>query len=567
MVCFSMSLIAQTTVPDEFKTKIRTFVAQEMKKNKVTGLSIALVKGNEVLWTEGFGYANLINQKKCDDSTLYRAGSVSKLFTATAIMQLVEAGKLNLDAPITEVIPEFSIGSNGYDVNKITIRRLLTHKSGLPSDVFRGLFDPTPDPIDSIIPYLKNENLTNDPGTIFSYSNPGFTLLGYIVQRVSGMPFEAYMEENILTPLEMNNSAFTISDKNRDYFSDGFTKNKTSEEPVLFELPAGLLHTSSIEISHFMIMVLNNGTYAGKQILKEETLRQMLTVQTGDNKLDFSLRMGLSWFLHDKNSEWEYAGGAAEHGGDTYLYHTQLTVLPEAKIGVVVLTNSTSGVGVARSVTKEILQKAVEQFENKKAPEEKTPEIWFEKDTANLLPKLAGGYTMGPDYLEFTAREKFLFTKQQGIPLCFIPNNLGTYTPAVRLLGFIRIPLKKQQIHFKQIGGQMYMTYISGKDTSLLGLRTEVPAATPEWKAMAGNYEGIDTHEFSVVKKITIKEANGKIQMLFSGWNIRGKATLIPQNTTQAAIVGVGRQTGSVVKILGDNIYFSGIIFKKIEKK
>lgn len=561
----SVLSLAQDTITGNLKKEATTFINSEMKSKKVTGLSVALVRNDSIVWAEGFGYSDLKPAKKCNDSTLFRVGSVSKLFTATAIMQLAEQDKLSLDAPVVDIIPEFSIGSGGYDIREVTIRRILTHKSGLPSDVFRGLFNFKPDPIDSIIRYLKNENLTNKPGTVWSYSNPGYTLLGYIVQRVSGMPFEEYMEKYVLDPLDMNSSSFTLNESNKKLFSDGFEKGKTYDEPPLFELPAGLLHSNVTDISHFIIMVMNGGRYRGNVILKPETLKEMFEIQQPDNKLDFSMKMGLCWFLHGKDSEWGYAGGSVEHRGDTYVFHTQLTILPEMKTGVIVLTNSDRGASAARSISNKILKLSAEKYDGKKAPEEKDKEIEFIKSDKKTLSELSGGYTLGPDYLKIRMGKNKLLTKQSGLTLCFIPNNLGTYTPAVRILGFIRIPIKKQQVFFKEIDGKMYLAAINKKDTMLAGAREKLPEILSEWKKMEGLYEGIGVHDFSLFKKINLKESDGILKAECTGWKNSGKLTLIVKNKTEAVVCGVGRQTGNVLKIEGDKLYFSGIYYKRVK--
>ena len=557
-------LISFSQWNDSLKNAATEFIKKEMKSNKVTGLSVALVRNDSVIWAKGFGMADKDLAKKCSAITVYRVGSVSKLFTATAIVQLAEQGKISLDAPITEIIPEFTINSNGYDINKITVRRLLTHKSGLPSDVFRGLFTPNPDPLDSIISYLKNEHLTNDPGTVMSYSNPGFTLLGYIVQRVSGLPFEKYVQDNILQPLGMSSTSFTLNENNKSLYSCGYEGGKRFDEPALFESPAGLLHSNVSDLSKFMIMAMNNGGLNDKRILKEETMQEMLTYQC-PSEIDFSSKLGICWFLHDENSEWGWAGGAAEHGGDTYVYHAQLTILPELKTGVVVLTNSTHGGSAARSISRKILIMSAKHLDNKKEPVEKKKEIEFVKTKKEELSKNEGGYTIGPDYMSIRATKNKMITKQNGLTLCFFPNNLGSYTPAVRLLGFIRIPLKSQQVFFKELDNQKYIAAISKKDTMVIGIKTSLPEINEKWKSMYGEYKGIGTHEYSFFKKIILKEEKGLLKIQAKGWKNGGKMVLRTISDTEAAVCGIGRQTGGVLRITGDKIYFSGICFERIK--
>lgn len=558
---FSISIRAQWN--DSLKKASSDFIRKEMKANKVTGLSVALVRNDSMIWADGFGMADEAKGIICTDATVFRVGSVSKLFTAIAIMQLKEQGLLDLDRPVREIIPEFSIGSNGFDVDKVTVRRLLCHKSGLPSDVFRGLFSPAPDPVDSIIAYLKNEHLTHDPGTIMSYSNPGFTLLGYIVQRVSQSPFEDYVLKNILEPMGMRHSSFTLNDRNRPLYSMGYMKGDAFTEPALFELPAGLLHSSVSDLSRFMIMVMNQGSYEGKTILKPETMKEMLTVQC-TVPLDFSTTVGLCWFLHGTHSEWGWAGGAAEHGGDTYVYHAQLTLLPDLKTGVVVLTNSEKGGAAARNISRKILEMSAEKNDGRKKPKEKQEQLEWVKKSKKELSAYEGGYTLGPDYMYIKAARNEMQTKQNGLTLCFLPNTRGSFTPAIRLLGFIRIPIKSQQMIFSNIDGRYYMAAILRQDTMLIGAQMVMPAINESWKRVLGTYEGEGSHDYSLFRRITLKEKDGMLKLKATGWKNNGTMTLKTLSDTEAVVVGVGRQTGAVCRIAGDRIYFSGLFYKKV---
>ena len=196
----------ETRLPGDYaytKEYIRWFVQQQIKKHDVTGVSLALVDDQRVVWAEGFGYADKAHNLPATPDTLYRAGSITKLFTATAMMQLVERGLIDLDQPITTYLPEFSFKTRFPDAPPITLRHILTHHSGLPRDIARGMWSSTPQPYTTVLDDLTTSYVLHPPNYIFSYSNLGMTVLGQVIERMSGEPYATYVSRAILNPVGM----------------------------------------------------------------------------------------------------------------------------------------------------------------------------------------------------------------------------------------------------------------------------------------------------------------------------------------------------------------------------
>ena len=241
------------------------YINKEMKDNKVAGLSIALVDNNHVLWSKGFGSANLTEKIDSKAETIYGAASISKLFTATAIMQLEEQNLINLDAPITTYIPEFSILSRFEDQEEITVRMLMTHHSGLPTDKQFEWFGETEWVFQDTIRYFQTQYTAYKPNTILTYSNLAVDMLGIIIERVSGESFIDYMDIHVLKPLEMTTASFkTITlrnDVDSELISQGHVtgEKKSTREPFLGVSPSGSINGSVLDLSRFMMMVLNKG--------------------------------------------------------------------------------------------------------------------------------------------------------------------------------------------------------------------------------------------------------------------------------------------------------------------
>jgi len=301
----------------------------------VPGAIVVVVKDGKPLVQKGYGYADWDKGLPVDpERTLFRPGSISKLFTWTAVMQLVEQGKLDLDADLNRYI-DFKIPArNG---KALTLRHVLTHTTGL-EEAGRALIVYGEHGADNekvlkgyIPPYLY------DPGTTQGYSNWATGLAGYIVQRVSGQSFDDYVEQHIFAPLRMTQSTFRqpLPQKLRAQMSQGYTS--VDEAPKGFEVvslpPAGSLSAPGADMARFMLAFLGQGELDGGRILKPETVKLMHTrITRGMPDLN---GIGLGFYQQDLNGR-----RAVGHGGDTNLFHSDLILLPDENIGIYVSVNA-----------------------------------------------------------------------------------------------------------------------------------------------------------------------------------------------------------------------------------
>jgi len=249
-----------------------------LQSGDIPGGVVVVVKDGEVLTERGFGYADIATRKPVDpESTLFRAGSVSKVFTWTAVMQQVEAGKIDLDADINQYL-DFRIPER--DGEPITMRHLMTHTAGF-EEVLKNLYAADSTRVRPLGAFLKDwtPHRVHPAGEQSAYSNYGATLAGYIVERVSGESFNAYVARHIFAPLGMSHSTFEqpLPANLGQHMSKGYADS--SRQPKGFELinvaPAGSLSASGDDMARFMIAHLMNGTYRGAQILQPETLARL----------------------------------------------------------------------------------------------------------------------------------------------------------------------------------------------------------------------------------------------------------------------------------------------------
>jgi CubicO group peptidase (beta-lactamase class C family) len=342
-----------------------------MEANHIAGATFSFVKDGEIFFAKGYGFADVENKKPVKaDETMFRPGSISKLFTWTAVMQLYEQGKLDLDADINTYLEKFKIPETFPE--PITLKHLMTHTPG-----FEEMIDDMAVRDSKDLWTLEKYVSTNIPARIFppgkltAYSNYGAALAGYIVQEVSGVLFEEYVEKNIFEPLGMNTSTFRqpIPPYLEDKMSEGYTFKKGLFNKEMFELlngvaPAGSLSSCATDMANFMIAHLQLGRFGENRILEEQTARQMQNLlftnhpQVNGNAYGF-------WELRANNLR------AISHGGDTIWFHSFLLLIPEKNIGLFVSYNSVGGGGSPRAdITFAILDRyyPVEKPEAKPAP-------------------------------------------------------------------------------------------------------------------------------------------------------------------------------------------------------
>lgn len=345
---------------DDLISYIDSYIIQQMENNNVAGLSVAIVTKEKIFWSKSYGFANKENQIKAKNETVYGAASISKLITATAIMQLYEKGLIDLDAPVTEYIPEFSIKSRSENIGNITVRMLLTHHSGLPRDKASGFFGPTDESFRDMVSSLYNQYLSFPPGKIYSYSNLGYDILGVVIERVSGEKYSEYTTRHILEPLDMSMASFVpISirdDIDKEYISMAHNAAKTTTFPdyLMRDIPAAGLNANIFDLSKFIMMVLNKGIVHNSRILSEESINEMLTIQNENIELDLDHKMGLGFFL--SHGELNYIGKVCGHGGSTLYHYSDLGILPNNDVGVIVFTNTDTGINISSRITSQILK-------------------------------------------------------------------------------------------------------------------------------------------------------------------------------------------------------------------
>ncbi len=334
------------------------FMPYGLASGDVAGAVVVVVRDGQVLTQRGFGYADVARRIPIDPNrTLFRPGSVAKLFTWTAVMQLVEQGRLDLDADVNRYL-DFQIPPrNG---RPITLRNIMTHTAGFEENA-KWVMSYNPDRAQPYATLLR-ENMparVYDPGSTPAYSNYATSLAGYIVERVSGEPFSAYIQRHIFAPLAMNHSSFEqpLPPRLRPLMSAGYPR--ASVDPKPFEIvgpaPAGALSSTGADMARFMIAHLNQGALGDARILRPETAQMMhntpLTIVPPLN------RMMLGFFETNINNRQVIA-----HLGDSLAFHTSLHLFMRDNVGLYVSFNSLGREGAAGALRSALFQEFADRY-------------------------------------------------------------------------------------------------------------------------------------------------------------------------------------------------------------
>jgi CubicO group peptidase (beta-lactamase class C family) len=343
--------VAQTPAPpqghaltaDDLDAFFDGYMPLALARGDIAGSVVVVVKDGQVLFEKGYGVSDVKTQAPVDPkTTMFRPGSVSKLFTWTAVMQLAEAHKVDLDTDVNTYL-DFKIPP--YEGKPITLRNLMTHTPGF-EETDKNLFMTDPKKLMSLEAALKLWTPTRvfAPGEVPAYSNYGAALAGYIVERVSGEKFEDYIANHIFTPLGMKHSTFEqpLPKDFKPFMSKGYDKASGKAQPyeMIPMSPAGALAASGDDMTRFMIAHLNNGEYNGARILQPDTAIKMHSVAYEHTLGIPPMAYG---FYHEDTNGHVIVG----HGGDTLWFHSDLHLILDQHVGLFLSQNSQGKPGTA----------------------------------------------------------------------------------------------------------------------------------------------------------------------------------------------------------------------------
>ncbi|MFW5814614.1 MAG: serine hydrolase domain-containing protein [Spirochaetota bacterium] len=526
-------------------------IPRAMEEHDVTGLSVALVDGDGVVWIRGFGEADTEAGVPADERTVYRIGSITKLFTATAMMQLAEQGLVDIDAPVTDYVPEFRVRSRFADAGPIRVRHLMTHHSGLPGDKIKAMFGDPPEHYREIVPYLATQHVSTPPDFVFAYSNLAVGLAGVVIERASGLSYEEYVTRNILDRLGMHGTSVSLDERTASAYAKAYSSGTEQTELDLGNAPAGGIYSSVADMTRFVRFAIEGGEVDGSRVLEAQTLAQMMSAQNEAVTRDLGRPMGLGWAI--ERAGLGHVGRVAWHNGSTMYHQSTMVVLPEHGLGVVLLSNSDTGSRVIEPMADTILTMALEVREGIAPPEEEAT-CAGRTLSPELAATIAGRYATPLGVIDVQQRGRRLVTRLPGTPrLNLVPCGDGWLAPQFRLLGLLPLPvadLAGLRFAGVEIEGKRYLAAKSGRYGQLIGAELEVVPIPPTWRAAEGTYRVVNPDPGWGFRRVDAEIVDGVAiarVSLFNGDELQ--LVLEPVNEREAVVQGIGRNTGDTVTL------------------
>jgi CubicO group peptidase (beta-lactamase class C family) len=563
---------------EETRESITRLANDAMRANEVTGLSLALVDGDRVVWATGFGMADVDRKLAAGPRTVYDVGSLAKPITAAAILQAVDRGELSLEQTLAELIPELRLADGAE--RRITLAQLLTHQSGMPSDWFVHSLSEAPPDWRGIVDEIAGLELAAEPGKLTIYSNLGFALAGLALERASGVPYEDLVTRELMRPAGMRTAYFRGGPEPEPVLlpmhggprgldaidrAASYRNRELRVSPEFRMNPAGGLHASVLDLAAFAQLLLADGRVGGEQLLSAEQVEAMLSEHNRGLELDLDLRFGAAWFLD--HAELGFAGRVAWHGGRTLHHHTSLIILPDHDLAVAVASNSLTAGRVVESVAVQTLLAALQEKYALDAP---APDPNVEHQIAEpelqdeFLAAHAGDYATSVGISRVGLHEGEAWSQSK--PGSNRLNLLGPDTATIDALPGARVRfVERDNLHLMVVerDGELRRT----------GVRLDPPEPIPEaWRAREGRWTLIEQPgEVSSIREPALRIVDGRLTLEYLGLlehpPIPVVMALRPIDDRRARIEGLARGQGVIVEVRGEGaderLWWAGREFRR----
>jgi CubicO group peptidase (beta-lactamase class C family) len=506
-------------------------------------------------------------------ASIANEGSVSKLVTATAILKLVEAGKVDLDAPVTRYLPDFHPKTRLPAGRAITVRDLMTHHSGLPSDYLPG-FEPGtipppgyPEPFTGNVARASSLFLTTSPGTAFSYSNLAVSLLGVIVERVSGRSFEDFCQAEVFLPLGMHDSSFVLPPgfAQEPRYAQGRVKGEWRSIPYIRDIPAGALNSTALDMARFTTSYL--AAYRGAPgVLSSSSVKQMFTVQNPGVEADVGFQIGLNfWIVPVDQLPGERVVG---HGGDLDPYHALVLLLPDRGLAVNIQANSIEGIGsfTLADIASQALRAAVRATGQ-------TPIAPAATKAPSVVPapaevaRWSGTYSSPLGVVRVRPQGRGIQVFLMGLWLDGVPRADGSIGLEARVVG-LKLPiavLETISLRPTTVDGKPVLALLIGALPYGVAVRVEPEAPSAAWKARMGTYKASNPTPGDVADLVQLSVDPNTGVFLF-GVRAFGQMVTVPVHPlsdTEAVTIGYGRNLGETLAATDQSLAFGGSVFTR----
>ncbi len=505
---------------DQVIPRLRAAIVGEVEQKRLPAFSISVISGDEVVWADGFGFQDAEQKTPATADTVYRVGSVSKLFTDIAVMQCVDEGTIDLDAPVTQYVAGFQ-PRNPFDV-PVTLRQMMAHQSGLVRESPVGnYFDPSQPSLADTIASLNETSLVLRPGTKTKYSNAAIAVVGAALESQTGMSHPDYVNQKIFRPLGMTASSFIVSTEVQPKLATGwmwtYDGRRMQAPPFLLGTgPAGNLYSSVNDLSKFMIWLLDDQRSADDEILSLNSLVEMTTPIVDSTGKEQGFGLGFSVRKFDDMTK-------IGHGGAVYGFSTQFEALPQRRLGVIAAASLDGSNGVVGRLAQYALRLMIAAQDGKPLPQYRT--------TTTISPQRAS--QLIGDYRDpETKRLVQIFRDADHVWI-----HLGTFQHQLRAATDDGTLLVDDVISFGTEVTLVDPNKIKVGETVYERITDEPPAESPaRWSGLIGEY-GWDHNT------LYIREYNGQLHALIE-WFYDYPLTEVDENTFRFPDYGLYHDEG-----------------------
>ena len=547
------SAAAPVRASESLRPVFDKLIQAKMTEAGIVGLSISVIDGDQVIYERGFGYADRARHRPATPDTVYRMGSVSKVLTGMAVMQLKESGAVDLDAPIDRYLPKWRMKPRFDEDSIITPRHLLTHHAGLPTDLMQGADTRRPEGLSMLLRRLEAVYPAQAAGKVFQYSNLGYAVLGKLIESISGEDFPTYMDRHLFTPLGMTRSGFEMTEGIESDLSKGYIRGDEQPQYPVREKPAAGLYSSVRDIRRLLRMVVSGDA----RILSRESIEEMLVRQNAHLPLDLDLSVGLAWQLTHRLAEERNAGPMAWHDGWLWHFSSSVALLPKHRFGVVVAANTDGARKAVSAIAKAVLRRLLWQRHGvKRAPF--APPVAAAPLDPKAAGQLLGRYDTSAGLVDIEMAGDRLVWRSGRRRLCLVPLRDGTFAMEKFLNDFLTYrpsELEEKRLRFVEVDGQLLVATMDNGQRIPLGRKISPPDIPPIWKRLLGTYALTrESEDFVAVRRIELKIDAGYLvaEIRISGdytRTMRQTVALIPVSDRVAFVAGVGRYRGDVLSI------------------
>lgn len=548
-------------------------VRGEMAQHHIRGLSLVVVSDRQTLFSRGYGYADVARGVPATIDTVYRIGSVSKVVSASLVLSQVEQNLLDLDVPVTTYEPAFSIRSR-FPAAPITLRQLLSHHSGLPGDVLRGMWVASPAPLSTVTQLLAEEDLVAPPGAMFHYSNIGYSLVGHVIETVSHASFPDLARHTLFEPLGMSSSSFEHTAELMPRLAVGYRGDRVVAPTPLRDVSAGSMLSTASDVGRFLQMMLSGGALGAVRVLRPESVSTLFTPQFADCALDFGKRVALDWVVGGLSARGDDEP-VSWHNGNAPPFQAHVSVLRNARLGVVVLSNSAEAAPVVTRLGARALELMHEADTGVVPPEPGAPEVTEIPVPPADLDRLVGEYAgMGGQTTSIWRDGGRLRAWFFGRELELIPTGRDVFVPrASAFFGLFGRTLTELTLSFEHAGGYD-VAVLRGGATHVVFERVARAAIPDAWRRRVGAYTADTAGETFDFESIALAADGGALTLSIAerahdGSGMGGGAIrLLPISDDAAIVAGIsiGMGEGATIRAIhdehGEALRYSGFLLR-----